>query len=166
MKYSRSLTISHPTALEKPECLKNFNALNIEEGFNGLVDLFDDSVIVLDLDCVELKNAMRERRNQNSSMDCVFAIHNEETGKSEMLLVELRYNYINMQNLTRKKLIDKDTFSRIVLGNSRFINSESIFIFHKDLKEQAKSRLFRMLPRVPSEYIVMDIYELKTQYFD
>lgn len=166
MKYSRELTENHPMALDKPECLKNFNDLNLNEGFDGVIDLFDDSIIVLDLDCVELKDAKRERRNQNSSMDCTFAIQDETTGNSQMLLVELRYNYTNMQNLTRKKLIDKDTFSRLALGNSTTSTPESIFIFHKDLNAQAKSRLFRMLPRVPSEFVVMDIYELKTEYFN
>ncbi len=165
MKYSLLLTKNHPLSVSMPLCLKSFNDLNINEGFDGEVDLFDISVLVLDLDCVELKNAMIEHRNQNSSMDCTFAIHDIDTGVSEMLLVELRYNYTNMQNLTRKKLIEKDYFSRITLTSSTVINSKSIFIFHKDLKEQAKSRLFRMLPRVPSEFEVMDIYDLKSAYF-
>lgn len=165
MKYSRILTQNHPVSLIKPECLINFNDLNVTEGFDEIVDLFADNIIVLDLDCVELKNALTENRNKRSSMDCTFAIVVEGTVDHEMLMVELRYNYISMRNLSGKKLIEKVSGSTLALGDSTTINGKSIFIFKTDLKEQAKSRLFRMLPRVPSDYIIMDLYELKAQYF-
>jgi hypothetical protein len=98
-------------------------------------------------------------------MDCTFAIEIEETDSYEMLMVELRYNYLNLQNLTRTKLLDKVSGSTLALGNSVIISNIFIFIFTTALKEQARSRLFRMIPRVPNNYVVMDIYELKAQYF-
>lgn len=165
MKYSISQTLKHIESVNKPECLKNFNDMIVEEGYDGVVSVFDDNVIVLDLDCVESKNAIKERRTNRSSMDCTFAIEDVETGNVEMLLVELRFNYVTMKNLTRTKLIDKVSGSTIALGNSIKINEENVFIFKSELKEQAKSRLFRMLPKIPSNYLVMDIFELKTTYF-
>lgn len=165
MKYSKGLTLIHPASLNKPECIKAFNDLNITEGYSGPSDLFSSDIIVLDLDCVEAKISADEHRIRRSSMDCTFAIENEETNSNEMLMVELRYNYSNLQNLTRTKLLDKVSGSTLALGNSVIISNIFIFIFTTILKEQARSRLFRMLPKVPSNYIVMDIYELKEKYF-
>jgi hypothetical protein len=164
MKYSKSQTLNHMESVNKPECLKNLNDLIIKEGYDGVNNVFDNEVTILDLDCVESKNAMKERRTNRSSMDCTFAIEDEITGNVEMLLVELRFNYVNMQNLTRRKLLDKVSGSRIALGSSVKINDDNIFIFKSELKEQAKSRLFRMLPKIPNNYLVMDMLDLKATY--
>jgi hypothetical protein len=165
MKYSKESTLKHSVSLNRTECLKAFNDLNIAEGYSGITDLFSSDVFVLDLDCVEAKIAADEHRIRRSSMDCTFAIEIEETDSYEMLMVELRYNYLNLQNLTRTKLLDKVSGSTLALGNSVIISNIFIFIFTTALKEQARSRLFRMIPRVPNNYVVMDIYELKAQYF-
>lgn len=164
MKYCKTLTLKHIESINKSECLKNFNNLIVQEGYDGLKKVFSKEIVVLDLDCVESKNAINEKRTNRSSMDCTFAIKNEITGDFEMLLVELRFNYINMRNLTRIKLLDKVKGSTIALGNSVKINEYNIFIFKSDLKEQAKSRLFRMLPKIPNNYVVMDIFDLKASY--
>ena len=95
-------------------------------------------------------------------MDCTFAISDDT--KTEMLLVEFRFNYVNLQNLNRNKLVDKVQCSHEILGDPIPINKNSIFIFQKNLKAQAQSRIYRMYPRVPSNYLVMDLDDLK-QFF-
>ena len=92
-------------------------------------------------------------------MDCTFAISDDS--KTEMLLVEFRFNYKNLQNLNRNKLVDKVECSQEILGNSIPINEKSIFIFQKNLKAQAQSRIYRMYPRVPNNYLAMDLDDLK-----
>ncbi len=166
MKYSRELTHNLSITMNKLECIEIFDDLNLNDGFVETPDLFEYDTIVLNMDCVETRNAFAEHRDNRRSMDCAFGIESNETIDQEILMVELRYNYLNLKNLTRQELIEKVAGTTLALGGSVQIHKESIFIFQKSLKEQARSRLFRMNPRVPSEFIVMDIYELKTLYFD
>ena len=163
MKYSLDLTLNHIESKDKPSCLRDFNTLIFKEGFDEGFDVFDTETKVLDLDCVEATNAQRQGRTNNCSMDCAFAVN---TDPSQMILVELRFNYVNMQNLNRKKLIDKVNDSTLALGSTVKIHDKYFFVFKKSLTEQAKNRIQRMLPRVPSSYIVCDIHELKTIFFE
>ncbi len=160
MKYSKSKTESHIVAQTYPSCLVDIDELIFKDDDSLLVvgNEFNNS-FVIDLDGVEILKAQSEKRNQKSTMDCTFAISDDT--KTEMLLVEFRFNYVNLQNLNRKKLVDKVECSQEILGDSIPINENSIFIFKKDLKAQAESRLYRMYPRVPSNYVVMDLDDLK-----
>ena len=97
-------------------------------------------------------------------MDCTFAIQISSNNDFEMLLIELRFNYISVRNLNRQKLLDKVSGSKNSLGNGTNISHRNIFVFNKALKEQAKNRLFRMLPKIPNNYEVMDIFELNNTF--
>lgn len=163
MKYSKQKTVSHIVAQNYSSCLVDIDQLIFQDD-DSLFEVgnkFDNSNVI-DLDGVEILRAKTERRNQKSTMDCTFAISNEF--KTEMLLVEFRFNYVNLQNLNRNKLVDKVECSHEILGDSLPINENSIFIFQKNLKAQAQSRLYRMYPRVPNNYIVMDLDDLM-QFF-
>lgn len=163
MKYSKQKTASHIVAQTYPSCLVDIDQLIFKDD-DSLLEVgneFDNSDVI-DLDGVEILRAQTERRNQKSTMDCTFAISDES--KTEMLLVEFRFNYVNLQNLNRNKLVDKVECSHEILGDSIPINENSIFIFQKNLKAQAQSRLYRMYPRVPNNYLVMDLDDLK-QFF-
>ncbi|WP_136669328.1 hypothetical protein [Flavobacterium sp. H122] len=161
MKYNKPKTESHIVSQTYPSCLVDLDELIFKED-DSLIEVgseFDNSTVI-DLDGVEILRAQAERRNQKSTMDCTFAI--SDNSKTEMLLVEFRFNYINLQNLNRNKLIDKVAGSQEILGDSTPINDNNIFIFQKDLKAQAQSRLYRMYPRVPNNYVVMDLDDLKS----
>ncbi|MCQ4142241.1 hypothetical protein [Chryseobacterium sp. EO14] len=164
MKYNKVETLKHVIAISYANCVKDYNQIVLDEddSINLLPTIFDN-VQVIDLDCVEKKLAGNERRNQKSTMDTTFAI--SDSLRLEMLLVELRFNYINLANLNRKKLLDKVAGSTSILGSSIKINNDYIFIFKSNLIEQAKNRLLRMNPVIPSNYIVMDLQTLFDTYF-
>lgn len=128
----------------------------------GVKTQFNNS-LVIDLDCVERVKATKECRRRFSTMDCTLAIRDET--ETNMLLVELRLNYKNLQNLNRNKLIDKVTGSTLLLSESPVIHPEYIFIFKTELKSQARNRFYRMSPRISNNYIVMDINDLSQKYF-
>jgi hypothetical protein len=166
MKYSKSETLSHLVSTNNPGCLCIYQDLIITEGYDGSECVFDRDVIVLDMDCVEIKNAINEgNRNRNSSMDCAFAIKDDKNGNVEILLVELRFNYKSLQNLKQDKLLSKVSGTILALGNSVSISDNYIFIFNSNLKAQARSWFFRKFPTIPRNYTVMDIFELKTNFF-
>jgi hypothetical protein len=163
MKYNNTETESHIVAQTYSSCLVDIDQLIFKDD-DSLLEVgneFDNSVVI-DLDGVEILRAQADKRNQKSTMDCTFAISDDT--KTEMLLVEFRFNYVNLQNLNRNKLVDKVECSKEILGDSIPINENSIFIFQKNLKAQAQSRIYRMYPRVPNNYLVMDLDDLK-QFF-
>jgi hypothetical protein len=163
MKYRKPKTESHIVARTYPSCLVDIDQLIFKDD-DSLLEIgneFDNSDVI-DLDGVEILRAQNEKRNRKSTMDCTFAISDDS--KTEMLLVEFRFNYENLKNLNRNKLVDKVECSREILGDSIPINENRIFIFQKALKAQAESRLYRMYPRVPNNYVVMDLDDLK-QFF-
>lgn len=162
MKYCTTTTTEHHISQTHSSSLCDLDSLVKKEGSTESEDIFNAS-IVIDMDAVEISLASSEKRNQVSTMDCSFAINNGIT--KNMLLVEFRFNYKNLQNLNRNKLIDKVKGSSHILGQTPNIKDEMIFVFEKSLTAQARSRIFRMIPEVPSTYTVMDIYKLKELYF-
>lgn len=166
MKYSKPETLAHIVSVNNPGCLTVFNDLIVKEGYDGVGNVFNDDIIVLDMDCVEINNARNEgNRNRNSSMDCTFAIKDEVNNNVEMLLVELRFNYQKLKKLKQEKLLDKVSGSTLALGTSVPICTTYVFIFKTNLKEQARSWFFRRFPAIPRNYVVMDILDLKAIYF-
>lgn len=126
-------------------------------------NIFSDEVIVLNLDCVERNIATDEHRSRKRTVDLVFAGKSGEVS-IQVVLVELRYNYINMQKLKRVVLIEKvDHSKELLIGNDIF--PKVFFVFETDLKQQAKNRLNRMVPKVPSDFEVIDNEELNSLFF-
>lgn len=164
MKYNKVETKKHLVSQTYPCCVKDFNQIVLDEddSLTTLPTFFTD-VEVLDLDCVEIEKARNEHRNQNRTMDTTFAI--SDATSLEMLLVELRFNYTNLANLNRIELLEKVAGSQLILGNSVKICGDYIFIFQPHLVQQAINRLQRMNPRIPNNYIAMDLTQLIGIYF-
>lgn len=164
MNYNKLETKNHLVSQTYPCCVRDFNQIVLDEddSLNTLPSFFTD-VEVLDLDCVEIEKARSEHRNQNRTMDTTFAI--SDSTSLEMLLVELRFNYINLANLNRIELLEKVTGSLLILGTSVNIHRDYVFIFQPHLVQQAINRLQRMNPRIPNNYIAMDLNQLKQIYF-
>jgi len=95
-------------------------------------------------------------------MDIAFAI--SDSLNIEILLVEFRFNYKNPNNLQKGDLEGKVSGSKSFLGNSVKINDNYIFIFKPNLIQQARNRMQRMNPKIPNNYIVMDLEGLVTKY--
>jgi len=166
MKYSNIITRNHPISLLYSTCLEDINILIVRDGYTGVTPLFTNNEIIINLDISEGRVASKENRSPNKSMDMAFGIANSDSSIRQMLMVELRFNYVNMKNLTRLELTGKVMGSTLVLGNTIPICGDFIFIFQPNLKAQAKNRFFRMDPKIGSNYIIKDIYELKAEYFD
>jgi len=164
MKYNKPQTENHSVSQLHPSCLKDLNQIILDEDDSLVVlpTIFNNTT-VLDLDCVEIIDAKNERRTRNRTMDCTFAISNPIN--TEMLLVELRFNYQNLSNLNRTVLIEKVAGSLLALGNTININSNYILIFQPHLVQQAINRLQRMNPQIPNNYIAMDLNQLINTYF-
>lgn len=166
MKYCGTTTTNHPVSIMYPRCLQDINTVNIREGYTEHVSLFEDAELVINLDYVEGQIASKEKRSPVKSMDMAFGITNDKASIKQMVMVELRFNYVNMKNLTRPELIKKVAGSLLALGTHIPVYKDYIFVFQKNLKAQAKNRFFRMDPKIGSNFIVMDIYDLKTIFFD
>jgi hypothetical protein len=118
----------------------------------------------MNMDFVEHRLASFHRRSPNRSMDMAVGLCNE-MGAQEVLFVEFRFNYINLQNLNRVVLEGKVLGTNDIFRGHYPVREEYIFIFQSNLKEQAKNRIQRMIPQVPSSFAVMDIAELHEKYF-
>lgn len=164
MKYNKNKTLTHIISKTYPCCVKDYNEI-VKHEDNSLTEVpnYFTKTDVIDLDCVERERAKSEKRNQISTMDSTFAISDDEN--LEMLLIELRFNYKNLSNLNRQKLIDKVSGSLSILGNTVKISNTYIFIFQSNLVEQATNRMRRMNPIIPNNYVAMDLNKLIAQYF-
>lgn len=164
MKYDLNSTINHYLAVRLPQIVTDLDLLISREDKSSIIvsNGFPNSK-VMDLDAAEVEKARCESRPQNSTMDCSFAV--SDLKETKMLLVEFRFNYVNLKNLNRKKLIDKVAGSILLLGNSIQCYPEYIFIFQPGLKAQAKRRLFMMNPQIPTNYIALDLNDLKSRFF-
>jgi hypothetical protein len=165
MKYCSITTQSHPVSLLYTDCIEGLNTLLVTEGHNNSTPEFNNGQIVLNLDRVEDYLAILHERDKNKSMDFTFGIANEDKSIQLMVLVEARLNYLNPNNVKREHLEEKVRGSSSALTSVIPIYANYIFLFRVDKKEEARSRFFRMNPRIPNEYFVMDIEELKSTFF-
>lgn len=165
MKYCRNTTINHDISLSHNSCLQNINTLIINEGFVGTIPLFTNTEIVINLDEAERIMAIEVGRPLNRSMDMAFGLSNENSTNERILMVELRLNYHNPNNLNRTEIEEKVNGSSLLLNDIPPIYKLYIFIFKTEQLQEAISRLFRMIPRINSNYVVMDIHQLKERYF-
>ena len=164
MKYSKEQTIHLATLLNKTTCLQDINQLIVKEGCTEEI-FFIHQEELLDMDCVENQLAKEGQRNRFKSMDSALVVVQESDATHKIILVEFRFNYQNMKNLTKVELFEKVAGSTNALENTLIIEDKYYFIFKADLKQQAINRLYRMNPR-PNNFIATDIHELKTLFFD
>ena len=166
MKYCRITTENHPVSLTYSDCIEDINALLVKEGHITPPLTFTNAEVVLNLDCVEARLALIQgNKDKNKSMDLTFGIANNDRSIQLMVLVELKLNNSNPNNVRRDHLAEKVAGSFLSLTKVIPIYANYIFIFQIDRKEEAKSRFFRMNPKIPNEYLVMDTLELKTTFF-
>lgn len=167
MKYSKEQTIHIATLLNKTTCLQDVNQLIFKEGCTEKMPFFIHQEEVLDMDCVEKQLAKEEgQRKKLKSMDSALVVVQESDATHKIILVEFRFNYKKMSNLTKVELFEKMAGSTNALENTLIIDDKYYFIFNANLKQQAINRFRRMVPSMPHNFIATDIHELKTLFFD
>ena len=157
MFYSLQKTIKLGEIINK-NCLSNLNLISVKDGCSICHDFFSLNPIVLDMDCVELSFCIGVKSPQKS-MDFAFVSNNDE-----VILVELRCNYINLKNLKRNDLLEKRKYSEDILikhGYSLFYN-KIYCVFSDSFKQQAIRRLRNMNPTIPSEFVAISVTDLKS----
>lgn len=164
MKYDKLTTKNHNVSKQYPCCLEDFNKIVHREDNelkNKQIPQLVSDVEVLDLDCAEKERCVPNIQ-KNKTMDIAFAI--SDSHNIEILLVEFRFNFTNPNNMRKEDLEGKVSGSKSILGNSVKINDKYIFIFKSNLMQQAKNRMQRMNPKIPNNYIVMDLDGLINKY--
>ena len=163
MKYNNIETKKHPLSQSYSCCIKDFNDVIFceDQALKSTPNIVSD-VEVLNLDCAEEKRCDPNNIQRNKTMDIAFAI--SDSLNIEILLVEFRFNYINPYNMKKGHLEGKVSGSKSILGNSVKINDNYIFIFKPNLIQQARNRMHKMNPKIPNNYIVMDLDGLVRKY--
>lgn len=160
MRYSKFKTLKLAVNLQKQDCLQNLNTLVVAEGCTEAMPFFTNNEVIIDMDCVERKVAASNGRLQFKSMDSAFVNYIDE-----IVLVEFRFNYVNMKNLDKVSLFGKVSGSTAALTGYGNIHNRYFFIFNSTLKNQAIRRFRDMNPSMPQNYIATDLIDLKAIYF-
>lgn len=119
------------------------------------------------MDKVEtLVSASLGRLEKNKSMDMAFGIVDpNNSSKKQMLMVELKFNMKDFYGLKKKDLEEKVTGTATILTESIPIYKQYIFIFKSQYLQEALNRIYRMVPKIESNYIALDINLLKDRFF-
>ena len=164
MKYCKTTTQNHPVSLAHKICLEDINTLIIEEGYSETNPLFTNNEIVINLDKAKKIIAKSKGINEEKSVDMAFGLTHGDSSTNEMLMVELKFNYVNnLKNLKMDSLKGKIRDSKNLLTELVPISNEYIFIFKTNHIEEAKNKFFRA--GFARNFIVMDISKLKEIYF-
>lgn len=168
MKYSKEETLKTSLAQQFKRCVKDYNIIfrDNDDNLRTIPNYFTD-VEVIDFDCIEEKLSCLQHRKKVKSVDSIFVISDNSLDR-EIVLVELRLNYINMANLKKEELEEKvrETIKTLKSFEKINIHSEYFFVFQPNRTQQARNRLNRMNPKIPTTYISIDINSLKQRFFD
>ncbi|AWY19290.1 hypothetical protein LP123_13015 [Moraxella bovis] len=126
--------------------------------------IFSDEWLALDLDALERElSQKRTDKNIKNSMDMGFVV--SDGNNKAFVLVEMRYNFLKFNNITRDDLNNKVYYSTICVKNTLNIKiyTKKYFLFAKNKVEQGRNRLNRMNPECSPDYETLgtrDLYEL------
>lgn len=128
--------------------------------------IFQDDWTAIDLDELEKAQAqLRENKNPQSSMDMAFAIC--EQNQRFLVLVEYRFNFKILSNITKEKLDDKVACSSACVQNDlgEQVYEYQYFVFAKNRVEQGRNRLQRMNPKCNPNYLACGVQDLLNLFF-
>lgn len=164
MRYNKFSTLRLSVGRDWNDCLKSLSDLAVAEGCVDTLPAYTSGIVVLDSDRIERKLSTALRRSPNKSMDLCCVISDNTLGLSEILLVELRFNYQNMKNLKKSDLYDKVNGTAAALAPNT-IHNKYYFIFNSSLKFQAMRRFRNMVPSMPQNFVATDMQDLLTLHF-
>jgi len=158
-QYSPTKTLEHPIASKYPRCVENICDIVKEEGATS-TNFSDEKAI--NIDKVERALIQQEQRDPLSTMDMSFAITN---GKStNMVLVEMRLNYKNPENISKREIDAKIKHSKNILTHSAVIHGCYYFVFPSKVKERAISVIRRAFSN-KANYVALDLAGLNEVFF-
>ncbi len=166
MKYAKKATVEFAKHIGKEECLEPVDQLIINEGCIDQNINFNGDELVLNMDCVEGKIALLEKRHCNKSMDSAFIAEDLNGASQQIVFVEYRFNYVNLSNVKKQDLFGKVTGSTLALNNPTNIHPNYYYVFNSNVKQQARSRFNRMNPAMPQHHIAVDMFDIKNLFFD
>ena len=103
---------------------------------------FSTDVDGIDLDQYEVDRAIA---NRDMTMDALVGVAdyaNNRAINSRLLILELRMDYDSTKNLRHSNLLRKISHSRAARGTSVRVEEENVFVFRRDVAEQAKKWMF------------------------
>lgn len=96
----------------------------------------------IDIDQFEVDHSIDNRDMTMDAMVGVADYSNNRTVNNRLLLLELRMDYDSTKNLRHNKLCGKINHTREVIGTSVRVDEEHVFVFRKDVTEEAKKWMF------------------------
>jgi hypothetical protein len=167
MKYCPETTKTHNIAIKYESCIEEINSLIEKEGYKGSLPLFSNSESILNMDLAEiLVSESIGRKEKNKSMDMAFGISDpDNSSKKQMLMVELKFNMTDFYGLKKQDLEGKVAGSTAILADSPPLYKQYIFIFKENHIHEAISRMYRMVPKIESNYMALDMESLKERFF-
>ncbi len=165
MKYSKQATENYARYINNEECLEPLNQLIIDQACDEEIVTFNHDDVILNMDSVEERSADAEVRDLNKSMDSAFIVESAG-GNREIVLVEYKCRMNGIRNLSVDELIDKVNGSTAILSNPPNTHEKYYFVYNSTIKEQVRSKLSRLIHRVPETYIALNLKELKEKFFD
>lgn len=161
MKYCRDTTNNHPICRRYPKTLYSLNKLLRKDGAKK--DWFGTENVV-NLDELEIITKRGGRGDENRTMDfCMGVSVNQKS--SQMLMTEIRLNYKKPENIGKKELMDKISYSKTLLTQDIPIAKEKVFLFNDNCISQAKRHIYSLFNNNPN-VIVCTTKEFKERFFD
>lgn len=170
MKYCIKTTLEHPISKAFPNCIEEMNVLinnNVDSLLHYCLD-FDSKDFVINGDIVERETAVTQNnRPLNKSMDFFIGLADINSNTTQLMFVELKLNYENnLRNLKADDIINKVAHSSNLINGTISIHNNFVFIFSNHIIEQARYKLKRLFPKIPSNYIPVTIDDFKKRYFN
>jgi hypothetical protein len=160
LTYCKETTENHQIALKYSDCIQKIDSVCIKDGAKRTCFTKE---VCLNLDDYEVHNAKRNGTANQKTMDFCFGVKTPND-KKKIVLVELRLNYTNWRNISRKELDEKINHSKVILGQIPIILNHYYFVFSPPIKNQAHNYLRRMYS---NKNIVsgIELNDLKQNYF-
>lgn len=103
----------------------------------------------VDIDQFEIDRCIADRDMTMDAMVGVADYSNNRAVNNRLVLLELRMDYDSTKRLRHKKLLCKINHSRAAIGTAVRVDEENVFVFRKDVAEEAKKWMFNTSQEYP-----------------
>lgn len=162
MKYCKDTTTEHPLCKLYPICQELLNIIFHTEGCKETLFSFETG---LNLDKVETERC-KGKASREATMDLALGVSNEGKSK-QMLLVEMKFNSKQPQNISKKEIDSKIKHAIDLLSQEVPIAERKIVLFGDKQIQVAKHYISRLYAKSPKTAIaVMTAREFNETYFN
>lgn len=160
LSYCEKTTLAHSLSIKYHSCLYSLSDLISKEGGSG--KKFDSIHLALNLDEVEALVSKAQRRDKRKTPDLAFAAREGERPK--MVVVECKFNAIQVRNISVGDIEQKFKSARAILTNETPVYYKKYILLKDKNFQQLKSRLKRKLLNKPN-FVVMSEEEIYQSFF-